>query len=311
MQVDRIRHRAKQVLFDRGLRMNLPYAALNTVAETIDMAARPVDTARRRALANRIRKQSLWRNFISRSEGYRMLGPGEMPGVDRLLAAAQEIAARQVPLAAPKPKPGATFVHMMTPDELALHPEVIEIATQGAIVEAAADYLGFLPRLYHVGLWLSRPMIDAPIGSQLYHLDQPDTGMLSLFINVSDVGPGNGPFFFYSASATRRVRSQTDYERHSFVSGDIRGEEFGRLSDQAVERHAGAKPMSMVGPPGTALFCDTSVCMHAGSRCETGARVMLVLRYTPPHRPLFHDDPVLNVAIPDDNPIRRMVMGRA
>ena len=51
--------------------------------------------------------------------------------------------------------------------------------------------------------------------------------------------------------------------------------------------------------------------MHAGSRCESGDRVMLVLRYTPSHRPLFRNDPVLNVAIPDDNPTRRMVMGRA
>ncbi len=311
MQVDQIRHRAKQVLLDRGLRMNVPYAALNAMAETIDIAVRPVETARRRALANQVRKQSPWRNFIPRSEGYRVLSPSDMPGIDRLLAAAQEIAARQVPLAPPKPKPGATFVHMMTADELKRHPEIIEVATQGPIVEAATDYLGFLPRLYHVGLWLSRPMSDANVGSQLYHLDQPDTGMLSLFINVSDVGPGNGPFFFYSASATRSVRENTDYERNSFVTGDVRGEEFGRLSDEAVERHAGGKPLSMVGPPGTALFCDTSVCMHAGSRCETGARVMLVLRYTPPHRPLFRDDPVLNVAIPDDNPTRRMVMGRA
>ena len=310
MQVDQIRHRAKQVLLSRGLRMNLPYSALNAVAETIDIAVRPVQTARRRALANQIRRQSPWKNFIPRSDGYRILTSNEMPGIDRLLAAAQEIAARKVPLAPPV-KPPATFVHMMTAEELTRHPEIIEIATQGPIVEAAADYLGYLPRLYHVGLWLSRPMADAPLGAQLYHLDQPDTGMLSLFINVTDVGPGDGPFFFYSAEATQRVRTETDYERRSFVSGDIRGEEFGRLKDDAVERCTGTRPMSMIGPAGTALFCDTSVCMHAGSRCESGHRVMLVLRYTPPHRPLFRNDPVLDVAIPDENLTRRMVMGRA
>jgi hypothetical protein len=309
MQFDEIRHRAKQVLFDRGLRMNLPYSALSAVAEGIDIAVRPVETARRRMLANEIRRQSQWRNFIPRSQGYRILSPGDMPGIDRLLSAAQEIAARKVPVAPPV-KPPATFVHMMAAEELTRHPEIIEIATQGAILEAAADYLGYLPRLYHVGLWLSRPMAEAPLGSQLYHLDQPDTGMLSLFINVTDVGLGNGPFFFYSAEATRKLRNETDYERKSFVSGDVRGEEFGRLTDDVVEYHTGLKPMSMVGPAGTALFCDTSVCMHAGSRCKSGDRVMLVLRYTPPHRPLFRNDPVLNVALPDENLTRRMVMGR-
>jgi hypothetical protein len=311
MQIDQIRHRAKQVLFDRGLRMNLPYAALNAVAETIDIAVSPVQTARRRWLANQIRTQSPWRNFIPRSEGYRILTPNELPGIDRLLAAAQAIAARQVPLAAPKPKPPATFVQMMTAEELARHPEIIETATQGPIVEAATDYLGFLPRLYHVGLWLSRPMADALTGSQLYHLDKPDTGVLSLFINVTNVGPGDGPFMFYPAEATRRVRTETDYERRSFVSGDIRGEEFGRLKDDAVKHCTGTAPISMVGPAGSSLFCDTSVCLHAGSRCETGNRIMLVLRYAPSHRPLFNYDPVLNGAIPDENPTRRMVMGRA
>ena len=310
MQVDEIRHRAKQVLLDRGLRLNLPYAALAAVAEGIDIAVRPVQTAKRRMLANEIRKQSPWKNFIPRSQGYRIMKPADMPGIDRLLAAAQEIAARKVPVAPPV-KPPATFVHMMTAEELTRHPEIIEIATQGPILEAAADYLGYLPRLYHVGLWLSRPMQEAHLGSQLYHLDQPDTGMLSLFINVTDVGPGNGPFFFYSGEATRKLRSETDYERRSLVSGEVCGEEFGRLKDDVVERHTGTGPMSMVGPPGTALFCDTSACMHAGSRCESGDRVMLVLRYTPSHRPLFSNDPVLNVAIPDDNPTRRMVMGRA
>jgi hypothetical protein len=310
MQVDQIRHRAKQVLLDRGLRMKLPYSALSAVAEGIDIAVRPVQTARRRWLANEIRKQSPWKNFIPRSQGFRILTPAEMPGIDRLLAAAQEIAARKVPVAPPV-KPPATFVHMMTAEELTRHPEIMEIATEGPIVEAAADYLGYFPRLYHVGLWLSRPMAEAPLGSQLYHLDQPDSGMLSLFINVTDVGPGNGPFFFYSAEATRKVRSATDYERRSFVSGEVREEEFGRLRDDMVEGCAGTGPMSMVGPAGTALFCDTSVCMHAGSRCETGHRVMLVLRYTPPHRPLFRNDPVLNVPIPRENPTRRMVMGLA
>jgi len=234
-----------------------------------------------------------------------------LPGTDRLVAAAQEIAARKVPLAPKAPKPPATFIHLMTADELTRHPEIIDIATEGPIVEAAADYLGFLPRLYHIGLWLSRPMGEGAIGSQLYHLDQPDSGMLSLFINVSDVRPENGPFFFFPANVSNNVRRQTNYERRSFVSGEVSGEEFGRLSDEVVERHTGAKPKSMVGPPGTALFCDTSVCMHAGSRCQSGERIMLVLRYTPPHRPLFRNDPVLDVPIPADNPTRRMIMGRA
>ena len=310
MQIDQIRHRAKQVLLDRGLRMHLPYSALSAVAEGIDILVRPVETAKRRIRANEIRKQSPWQDFIPRSQGYRILSPSEMPGIDRLLAAAQDIAARTVPMAPPV-KPPATFVHMMTAEELTRHSEIIELATQGPIVEAAAGYLGYLPRLYHVGLWLSRPMDEAHLGSQLFHLDKPDSGMLSLFINVTDVGPGNGPFMFYPLEATRKLRSETNYERKSFVSGEVCIEEFGRLKDDEVERHTGSKPLSMVGPAGTALFCDTSVCMHAGSRCESGDRVMLVLRYTPSHRPLFRNDPVLNVPIPDDNLNRRMVLGRA
>lgn len=175
-------------------------------------------------------------------------------------------------------------------------------------MEIAADYLGFLPRLYHVGLWLSMPS-NGLVGSQQYHLDQPDTGMLSLFINVSDVTPDNGPFIFYPQQPTRKIREQTDYERRSYVEKSIRENELGRLSDAEVAAVAEEAPLDLCGPSGTAAFVDTSVCMHAGSRCISAERVMFVLRYMPPHRGLFRYDPVLDVSgFPADN-VQRRVLG--
>ena len=310
MNANDIRHRAKQVLFNRGMRMNLPYRMLRTAAETIDVVADLRDTMHRRKLARELSDRSAWRGFISRKDGYRRLASGEIPSIAVLLEAAQDIAKRTVPLAPAVPKPPSTFTQMMTAEEMQRHPEILDIATEGPLVEAAADYLGFYPRLYYVGLWLSRRM-PALSGSQLYHLDQPDTGMLSLFLNVNDVTEDNGPFFFYDARSSARVRAETDYERRSYIDNAVRGEELGRLNDSAVEQLTGTPPIKLTGPAGSAAFVDTSVCMHAGSRCASGERVMFVLRYMPPHRGMFRPDPVLEVPVTWNDRHRLMVLGRA
>ena len=41
--------------------------------------------------------------------------------------------------------------------------------------------------------------------SQLYHLDKPDAGILTLFLNVFDVKEENGPFTVYCRRICRSV----------------------------------------------------------------------------------------------------------
>jgi hypothetical protein len=42
--------------------------------------------------------------------------------------------------------------------------------------------------------------------------------------------------------------------------------------------------VSFTGPAGAGGICDTSTCLHRGSRCYEGERVTLVFRYALAHK---------------------------
>ncbi|MDP6172746.1 MAG: hypothetical protein QGF09_01090, partial [Rhodospirillales bacterium] len=49
--------------------------------------------------------------------------------------------------------------------------------------------------------------------------------------------------------------------------------------------HCGEENLfALTGPAGAGAICDTSTCLHYGSRCRSGERVSVVFRYAPAHK---------------------------
>jgi hypothetical protein len=133
---------------------------------------------------------------------------------------------------------------------------LVRFAIQPSIVQLLAARLGEIPRLVDVALTLSRH-VQAPLTySQLWHRDHDDVATIKLFVYLTDVADSDdGPFTLLPRRASERV---------GFT---LRS----HLSDEAVARRTPLSSAHQVrGPRLTAFVCETSRCLHTGSRLARG-----------------------------------------
>jgi hypothetical protein len=279
----KLKQRLTNRIYRHGLETGLPYGLLSGCAEMLDVLEQPRDYFRRRRAASALLAGSRRRDFMPRDSGYCRFAAGELEGFDRLTEIAQEIY-HEREQSNPTLKPDGDLSPMallLNAGDFDRWPEILEIALGRDLIEIVSDYLGAVPQLDNIDLWVSRPNVrpEGPYGSQLFHLDKPDRHYLSVFLNVFDVGEENGPFSFFPAPETSDICDQTAYVRHYYL-GD------GRLDDQAVFSASDKEKMArFVGPQGGGGMVDTSKCLHFGSRCEAGQRVLFVITFLPAHKP--------------------------
>lgn len=278
-----LRKRLSSGLYRYGLETGVPYSLLKGCNELLDIADRPLEYLARRRLAADLLRDSGRRGFMPRAAGYCTFGPGEIAGFDRLTEIAQAIYRQraETDLTLQPASDLSPMALLLQPEDFAAWPEMLQITLGREVVEIVADYLGAIPRLDNIDLWVTRPNVrpEGPYGSQLFHLDKPDRHYLSIFLNVFDVGAENGPLTFLPAPETATICSQTDYARHYYLDD-------GRLPDDVV---FGAVPqhsvVEFIGPAGSGGMVDTSECLHFGSRCRAGQRVLFVMTFMPAHKP--------------------------
>lgn len=302
---DKTRHWVKQRIASYGMRARMPFGAVKTAMNCVDLSARPIDAVRRRAIGRRRIAQSRWADTIPREKGYARIANGSFAGLDRFIEAGRDIYRRRA--AQLKPRDGDNpFQSLLTAEDFRDYPALMETVLSAPVLDSAIGYFGAVPRLMYLDLWVTRPNLREKLfSSQLYHLDQPESRILSLFVNVFDVAEENGPFTFMPADVSRRVCRATNYTWIE-TFGD------GRLSDAQVFDHAArADEIALAGGAGNAGFVDTSMCLHAGSRCRTGERVMLVIRFMPAYRTGFLFDDMFRLARIGEDPIHRLVVPSA
>lgn len=196
---------------------------------------------------------------------------GSLPYTEEVLAAIDAIWAedRQMPQATKKK---SYLRNILNPDRIASHPMLMKFASSPEIAAIVADYLGEIPALSEIQLWISED--DSPIerGSQMYHRDTADETQVKLFFLGNDVELQSGPLHVLpreiSQAASKRLRYWTRKAPY-YVPDPV-------LFD-------GIDPVSAIactGEKGTAYFADTSQCFHFGSRDAKKPRCILMLQYT-------------------------------
>jgi hypothetical protein len=172
-----------------------------------------------------------------------------------------------------KPPPSSSTKHkgylieLLTDDDLVRYPRLVDFCLSPPVIDAVTSYLGTLPVLRRVGLWLS---FAAPAdgASRLFHLDPEDFTQVRMFVNIIDIEKKQGPLTFLSAEVSGRVLAQL--RRDDLASG-VRKPELRRWTDQEILGRAGSSPcVELVGPAGSGAFVDTSRCAHFGSRMQPG-----------------------------------------
>lgn len=157
-------------------------------------------------------------------------------------------------------------------------PALMSFVISRPIVEMTTRYFGRVPLLTAVSLWWSRPN-DTLQQSQLFHCDGEDARQLKFMFFVSEVTADHGPFTLLPGGASDRIKAA-----RRIVAN--------KVEDSEIEAHGEMENcITLTGQPGEGACIDTCRCLHYGSRGNTKARLVLMLR--------FNDHLAPNVDIPD------------
>lgn len=270
--------RLKRRVYHRG-RYTSTGRAMLAVSEA---ATSPRDTVRRRVAGIAYTRQHP-NTCFDRRNGYALLSPGDLPGVTEIIALSQRLFAdkqRQLEAdAGPtmNAKKRAFMRSVLSNQDLAQHPELIDFALSDGLLSPVTNYLGIVPHLNRIDLLYSVAHGgDEAISSQMYHLDPEGLRQAKLFLNLRDVGPDEGPFTFIPALETQRVVKAVKQRRPPDT--DMAMARY--LDSELAEVGALGRAISVMGPVGSAGLVDTSRCLHFGSRVKPGTyRLCLYIQY--------------------------------
>jgi hypothetical protein len=167
--------------------------------------------------------------------------------------------------------------NLLSNDDLRRYPRLVDFALSDAAMGMAASYLGTIPYLNRVDLLYSVAReSDDKVSSQLFHVDPEGLTQVKFFINVFDVGDGEGPFTFIPAADTARIIRDVDVFRQQQGKPHQ-----GRYLDEEITA-VGANDaiVRVMGSAGSGVAVDTSRCLHMGSRVHPGSfRLCLYIQY--------------------------------
>ena len=151
----------------------------------------------------------------------------------------------------------------------------LRVGLSARLLDVVNSYLGLWAKLTYLDQWYTVPMPDgaARRASQNWHRDHNDRNLVKVFVHLSDVDGGAGPFE-YVAGSTRdgpyaRFRPWEPFSRHYPP-----GEEFD-------ERIPASAIRTLTGPAGTMILCDTSG-FHRGGFATERPRILWRYNYTSP-----------------------------
>jgi hypothetical protein len=167
-----------------------------------------------------------------------------------------------------------TFLLEYLDHNAALDPQSIyaRFALQPNILRIANAYVGMLTRMRYCNVWHNFASQAQPRESQLWHRDPEDLYIVKVFVYLSDVDQGAGPFTY--APGTHRkgpVRQQPDY----LLEGDTKRSTDAQMAAVVPCDHW----VTCTGRRGTIVFADTKG-YHKGGLSRERDRVLYACGFT-------------------------------
>lgn len=145
-------------------------------------------------------------------------------------------------------------------------------ALQDPILHIANAYFGMFTRLRYYNVWHTFATQTEARESQLWHHDREDHFIIKVFVYLSDVDEGAGPFTYAAGSHLKRGLSRTP---DHFVEGGVRRSNDKQMADVAPEDCW----VKATGGKGTIVFADTRG-YHKGGLARTSDRLMYLCMFT-------------------------------
>lgn len=189
---------------------------------------------------------------------------------------------------------------VLSGNELLREPELVRRMVARPIVDAAAHYLGSVPRLEGAVLWWTPPNASQT-SSQCWHIDELARRQVKILLNCSEVTPECGPVHFLPADLSDTVRAQMKHHR-------------GRVDDDALLARIEPEQIHQAtGPAGSAVMLDSSRCLHFGSRGNERDRLVLAFHFFATDAPVdsrYHVElDRFEGAYAELDPIQRLALG--
>ena len=153
----------------------------------------------------------------------------------------------------------------------------IQLGAAPRLLDVVNAYLGLWSKLSYVDQWYTTPNPEAAarVASQRWHRDYNDKHLLKVFLYMSDVDAGAGPFEYVPGSMIGGARFADVFPWQIFGE-DLYPPE-GELQQQIPD---GASRL-LTGPAGTLILCDTTG-FHRGGFATERPRIMGVGNYVSP-----------------------------
>jgi hypothetical protein len=242
---------------------------------------------------------------VAQDQGFRIFGPGEVPGADGVIDAANALIAEH---GKPEVSKGKHMrKRLLDPEALTPDSPFVRFAVSEPILSSVTEYLGVVPLLSYGDVWWSGYVEGELRNSQLYHCDSADTKQMKVFLFCNDIEESAGPLTVVEAAASEAAIDKLNYKFGDRASDDeLRA---------AIPRDA---EHPIVGPKGSVAFVDTSRCFHFGSRVtdRSKVRVLAMFQYITPTSFLLPRDitgsaPFRHLATDDESELARLVLGAA
>jgi hypothetical protein len=143
------------------------------------------------------------------------------------------------------------------------------------LLDIASEYLQLWSKLEYIDMWYSLPVGEGAErrASQIWHRDFDDSHLLKVFLYLSDVDAGSGPFEYVPGSQPGgRYAGVHPWQPMGF----------GRISEPELAKHVQADDVrTFTAPMGTLIFCNTSG-LHRGGFAKSKPRVLAAVTYCSP-----------------------------
>ena len=147
----------------------------------------------------------------------------------------------------------------------------LRLALSETLLDIVNTYRGQLTRLYYLDNWFTAPYpgADKRIDSQRWHRDPEEAHVTKVFLYFSDVDEESGPFEYVKGSpAGNRYGGYQPWGEGSKHPNE----------DELNQETAPEDRVTLTGPAGTMIFCDTGG-FHRGGFARSKPRILSISTY--------------------------------
>lgn len=225
--------------------------------------------------------ETLNRDGIALTSVQELVGPGNcfeemaaaLAGIDSEKTAEIAVAREKAQASVQNDEKTFNYSYIVGQRQLSWDDVFLRFALQKPVLQVANAYLGMLSKLRYCNVWRTFASQAELKESQLWHRDRDDRLILKMFVYLSDVDEGAGPFTYAPGTHPKGAIQQEPPGTPERPGGPLRS-----TDDEMAQVVPKDRWVSAQGKRGTIVFADTRG-FHCGGRARERDRMMFIAMF--------------------------------